>query len=100
MKCPGRVRVPRAGFELDCGSTSTAARDPQAQKLADWSGKFCRCRIWALSDDIHRIELSLRFRSVRVASQIATDLAVRELDVVIFNKVIHFSAVSSCIYKS
>src|SRR5258708_1754650 len=33
------------------------------------------------------------------SSQIATDLAVRESVVLIFNRVIHFTVVSACIYK-
>src|SRR5229473_3720194 len=66
MKCPHRIRVSPAGFEIDRGSTCPATCDHQTQKLADWSGKF----FW---------RLSLWFRSVRVDSQIATDLAVREL---------------------
>jgi hypothetical protein len=53
-----------------------------------------------LFDDVYRIELSLRFPRLRVNSQIATDLAVRESVVVIFDDVIHFSTASSCIYKS
>jgi hypothetical protein len=100
MKCPHRIRVSRAGFEIDRRSTSTAACDGQTQKLADWSGKFFWRDLWALFDNVRRIELSLGFRSVRVASQIATDLAVRELVVFISNAVIHLSGSSSCIYKS
>jgi hypothetical protein len=89
-----------AGFEFDRGSTCPATCDHQTQKLADWSVKFFWRHILALFDNGHRIELSLRFRSVRVDSQIATDLAVRELAVVIFNDVVHVSAAGSCIYKS
>lgn len=92
MKCPHRIRVSPAGFEIDRGSTCPATCDHQTQKLADWSGKFFWRHIWALFDNVHCIELSLRFPSVRVASQIATDLAVCESVVVIFNEVLHFSA--------
>jgi hypothetical protein len=57
-------------------------------------------RICALAQ-ISDIELSLRYRRVRTDSQIATALAVCELiSVVIFNDVLHFSAVSACIYKT
>jgi hypothetical protein len=44
-----------------------------------------------LFDDGYRIELSLRFPRLRVNSQIATDLAVRESVFIIFNDVFHFS---------
>src|SRR5260370_21223783 len=91
MKCPHRIRVSSAGFELDRGSTGPATCDHQTQKAADWSGKFFWRNIRALFDNLHRIKVSLRFRTIRVPSQIATDLAVRELVVVIFNTVIHFS---------
>ena len=48
-----------------------------------------------------RIKLNLGFRSTRVNSQAATSLAACELVfAVIFNDVVHFSAVSTCIYKS
>jgi hypothetical protein len=100
MKRPHRIRVSSAGFEFNRGSTSASARDGQTQKLADWSGKFFLRRTWVLLDNVNRIELSLRFRSVRVFSQIASDLAIRELVVVIFSEVIHFSSDSACIYKS
>src|SRR5712672_3686890 len=83
MKCSHRIRVSRACFEFDRGSTCAATYDRQTEKLADWSGQFFRRHI-----------------CVRIVSQIATDLAVRELVVVNFNNVIHFSAVDSCIYKS
>src|SRR6266436_3953455 len=92
MKCPHRICVPPAGFEFDRGSTCPATCDHQTQKLADWRGEFLWRHIWALFDNVHRIELSLRFPSVRVTSQIATDLAVCESGVVIFNEVLHFSA--------
>ena len=100
MKCSHRIRVSFAGFEIDRRSTSTAASDGQTQKLADWSGKFFWRDRWAPFDDLRRIEVSLGFRSVRVASQIATYLAVRELDVFIFNAVFHIAAANSCTYKS
>jgi hypothetical protein len=46
-------------------------------------------------------QLSLQFPGVRAASQIATALAVRELVfVAIFVDIVHFSAVSACIYKT
>jgi hypothetical protein len=46
-------------------------------------------------------ELNLQIHSVRADSQIATVLAVRELVfVVIFDDVVHFSAVDICIYKT
>jgi hypothetical protein len=100
MKRSHRIRVSSVGFEINRGSTGTAACDHQTQKLADWSGKFSWRHLWALFDDVHRIELSLRFRSVRVGSQIATDLAARELVFAIFNEVIDFPTASACIYKS
>jgi len=75
MKRPHRIRVSRACFEFDRGSTCAATYDRQTEKLADWSGQFFRRHI-----------------CVRIVSQIATDLAVRELVVVNFNDVIHFSA--------
>jgi hypothetical protein len=54
-----------------------------------------------VSDVVDRFrELNFQFPSVRADSQIATALAVRESVVVaMFNDVIHFSAVSICIYK-
>src|SRR6202035_1828358 len=88
------------GFEIDRGSTCPATCDHQTQKLADWRGEFLWRHIWALLDNVHRIELSLRFPSVRVTSQIATALAVCESGVVICNEVIHFFCPSLCIYKS
>ena len=90
VKCSHRIRVSSAGFEIDRGSTGTAARDHQTQKLADRSGKLFRRYIWGLFDDVRCIELDLRFRRVRVASQIAIDLAVCELLFVIFIEVIQF----------
>src|SRR5580704_14075245 len=46
-------------------------------------------------------QLSLQFPGVPADSQIATALAVRELVfVAIFSDVVHFSAVSACIYKT
>src|SRR6266850_5598127 len=65
-----------------------------------WSGKFFWRHIWVLFEHSYRIKLNLRFRSVRANSQGATALAVCELVfAVIFNDVVHFSAVSTCIYK-
>ena len=89
MKCPHRVRVSRAGFKLDDGSPLPLTYDHQTQKLADRSGKFFWRHIWELFDNVP-IELSLRFRSVRVASQIATELAIREsVSVVVFDGILH-----------
>jgi hypothetical protein len=90
MKRAHRIRIPLAGFEFDRSSTGTASCDHQTQEPADWSGKFFWRRIWARFDNVHRIELSLCFRRVRVDSQVATDLSVRELVFVGFNNVIHF----------
>ena len=65
-----------------------------------WSGKFFWRHIWVLFENVYRIKLNLRFRSVRVNSQAATALAVCELVfAVILNDVVHFSAASTCIYK-
>jgi hypothetical protein len=59
-----------------------------------WSEKF----FWPFHN-VHRF-LSLRFRTIRVDSQIATDLAVREFAfVAMFNDVVHYSALDTCIYK-
>ena len=59
-----------------------------------WSGEF----FW-LFHNVHRF-LSLRFRKIRVDSQIATDLAVREFAfVAMFNDVVHYSTLDTCIYK-
>jgi hypothetical protein len=95
MKCSHRIRVSSAGFEIDLGSTGTAACDPQTQKLADWRGKSFWRHIRALFDDVRCSELGFRFRRVRLSSQIATDLAVCEWGYVIFNEVIQFSTAES-----
>jgi hypothetical protein len=79
-------------LQIRPGSTRTTADDRQTQKPADRSGEFLWRHILALFENIHGIELRLRFRGVRVASQIATDLAVCELVFVLFNGIIHFSA--------
>jgi hypothetical protein len=55
-----------------------------------------------VSDVVDRFsELNFQFPNVRADSQIATALAVREfVFAAIFNGFVHFSTVSSCIYKS
>jgi len=63
------------------------------------SGRFFSRYVWALFDNVHHLELGLRFHDILVDSQIATDVAVRELVVLIFNDVPHFSIANSCIYK-
>ena len=58
-----------------------------------WSGEF----FW-LFHNVHRF-LSLRFRKIRVDSQIATDLAVREFAfVAMFNDVVHYPTLDTCMY--
>src|ERR1700740_2456479 len=64
------------------------------------SGKLFSRHIWAMFDNVHRLDPSLQPLSARVDSQIATDLAVRELVFVFtMNDFVHNLRLNACMYK-